>query len=492
MSGEAIVNPHAKKIPLTILAILSALGVMAIFLVYPVQAMDSSQDTYLRIQCDVPGKVIEAGETVNFDLSVINYGTDSYRKMWIETFEGQRLNWKMRFMDGQDEISRLSLQNGEVKNITFVVDTSSDTPVGDYTIRIHIGDAWYWIYITISKCHAGEKGSLELNVVDKDGEKVKGATIEMVSQETGLVSDRLMSAADGSVSTLIEDGTYTIRISKPGYKPYEKKDVILKGGITTKAGTIMLEKSLFAADFSVKSPAITTTVGKNPSYEASIKNIGKSDDTFRLASQNTPEGWYVRFREDAEAGSDISEIFLKSGDDKTLVIEAIPPYGVQVGDYNFSITAESSDTVYSENLSVKIRGDYQMKLYSEKYQYDVNKGEVLTLPVTVSNSGNAGALTNVKIDVSAPDGWKAEISPKTIASIQPDEKVAVSLRITPPANIVASEYKITVTVISDQTEKSDDYHVVVNEQSFIAVFGVLILGFVVGGVYYMFRKYKRR
>jgi uncharacterized membrane protein len=473
-------------------AILIGLGAMAIILIHPVHAMDSSQDSYIRIQCDVPGKVIEAGETVNFDLLILNYGTDSYRKMWIETFDGKNPGWKMRFMDGPVEISRLSLQDGGIKNITFVVDTSSDTPTGEYTIRVHVGDGWYWLYVTISKSHAGEKGSLELNVVDKDGEKVKGATIEMVSGKTGLVSDRLMSAADGSVSTLIEDGIYTIRISKPGYKPYEKKDVTIKGGITTRAGTIMLEKSLFAADLSVKSPVITTTVGKNPSYDMVIKNIGKSDDTFRLASQNTPEGWYVRFREGSEEGSDVSEIFLKSGDDKTLVVEAIPPYGVLVGDYNFSVSAESSGTVYTENLSVKIRGDYAMKLYSERYQYEVGKGEALTLPVTVSNSGNAGALTNVVVDVSAPDGWKAEISPKTIASIQPGEKTAVSLRIIPPVNIVASEYKITVAVTSDQTEKSDDYHVVVKEQSFIAVFGILVLVLVCGGVYYMFRKYKRR
>jgi uncharacterized membrane protein len=485
-------TPSPEKTPLLYWVLLIALSVTMFILVPAVKGMDSSQDTFIRIHCDVPGKVIEAGETVNFDLLVVNAGTDSYRKMWTETFDGQRLDWKMRFMDGPVEVNRLSLQNGGTRNITFVVDTSSDTPVGDYTIRTHIGDGWYWLYITIAKSHAGEKGSLELNVVDKDGEKVKGATIELVSQKSGMVSDRLLSAADGSVSTLVDDGMYTIRISKPGYKPYEKKDLAIKGGITTKAGTIMLEKSLFAADLSVKSPVITTTVGKNPSYDMVIKNIGKSDDTFRLASQDTPEGWYVRFRESPEAGSDVSEIYLKSGDDKALVVEAIPPYGVPVGDYNFSITAESSGTVYSENLSVKIRGNYEMKLYSERYQYDVSKGEALTFPVTVSNSGNAGALTNVHIEVSAPDGWKAEISPKTVASIQHGEKIPVSVRVIPPANIVASEYKITVTVTSDQTEKSDDYHIVVKEQSLIAVFGIAILVIVGGGVFYLFRKYKRR
>jgi uncharacterized membrane protein len=461
-------------------------------LISPAMAIDSSPNSDMIIQCEVPGKVIEAGETVSFDLVVTNNGPEIYRKLWFETFDGNRYGWKMKFTDESSEIYKLAINRGATKNITFITETSSDTPPGEYTVRLHVGDGWYWVYITVSKSHAGEKGTLELKVVDTEGEKVKGAIIELVP-EKGLTSPtRLMSAADGSVSALVADGKYTMKISKVGYVSYEKKDVTIKGGITTKAGTIMLEKSLFAADLVIKSPAITTTIGKNPLYEMVIRNIGKSDDTYRLASAGTPDGWYIRFHESGTDGSDISDIFLKSGDDKTLDVEAIPPYGVQAGDYNFSVSAESSETVYTENLIVKIRGNYDMELYAEKYRYEVNKGDSVTFPITVSNGGNAGALTNVKIEVEAPDGWKAEITPKTVASIQPDEKSVISVKVVPPANIVASEYKITVKVTSDQTEKSDEFHILVKEQSMVAVFGVLVLGLVGGGVYYMFRKYKRR
>jgi len=489
---QLIVNhpPGEKLLRTVIIFFLFVTGM--IVLIQPVIAIDSSPNSDMIIQCDVPGKVIEAGETVNFDLIVTNNGPDIYRKLWYETFDGTRLDWKMKFMDESNEINLLAISHGTSKNITFIIETSSDTPEGDYTVRLHIGDGWYWLYPKISKSHAGEKGTLELKVVDTEGEKVKGAIIELVPEKGTSPSTRLMSAADGSVSALVADGKYTMKISKVGYVSFEKKEVTIKGGITTKAGTIMLEKSLFAADLVIKSPAITTTIGKNPLYEMVIRNIGKSDDTFRLASAGAPEGWYVRFHESGADGSDISDIYLKSGEDKTLDVEAIPPYGVQAGDYNFSVNAESSETVYTQNLSVKIRGNYDMTLYAEKYRYEVNKGESVTFPITVSNGGNAGALTNVKIDVEAPDGWKAEITPKTIASIQPDEKSIITIKVVPPANIVASEYKITVKVTSDQTEKSDEFHILVKEQSMVAVFGILVLGLVGGGVYYMFRKYKRR
>ncbi|MFA5269259.1 MAG: NEW3 domain-containing protein [Methanoregula sp.] len=487
-----IPNYSPKRKPLKIWIHYIALVLGIVVFLQPVIAIDSSPNSDMIIQCDVPGKVIEAGETVSFDLIVTNNGPEIYRKLWYETFDGNRYGWKMKFMDESNEIYKLAINKGASKNITFVAETSSDTPPGEYTVRLHVGDGWYWLYLTISKSHAGEKGTLELKVVDTEGEKVKGAIIELVPEKGLTPPTRLMSAADGSVSALVTDGKYTMKISKVGYVSFEKKDVTIKGGITTKAGTMMLEKSLFAADLVIKSPAITTSIGKNPRYEMVIRNIGKSDDTYRLTSAGTPEGWYVRFHESGADGSDISDIYLKSGDDKTLDVEAIPQYGVQAGDYNFTVSAESSETVYTQNLSVKIRGNYDMKLYAEKYRYEANKGESVTFPITVANGGNAGALTNVKIEVEAPDGWKAEINPKTVASIQPEEKSIISIKVVPPANIVASEYKITVKVTSDQTEQSDEFHILVKEQSMVAVFGVLVLGLVGGGVYYMFRKYKRR
>ena len=57
---------------------------------------------------------------------------------------------------------------------------------------------------------------------------------------------------------------------------------------------------------------------------------------------------------------------------------------------------------------------------------------------------------------------------------------------------MASEYKISVKVKSDQTEKSDDFRITVREQSLVAVFGIALLALVIGGVYYMIRKYSRR
>jgi uncharacterized membrane protein len=185
-------------------------------------------------------------------------------------------------------------------------------------------------------------------------------------------------------------------------------------------------------------------------------------------------------------------LFLKSGDEMELTLEAIPPNEIENGDYNFTMVVDSAQDAYTRDLTAKIRGDYALKVYAEQYQYDVAKGDDLSFDLTLMNGGTAGALTNVEVSVTAPTGWTADIEPETIAGIQPGATETVTLHVVPPGNIVASEYKISVDVSSDQVDKSDDFRVVVHEQSYVGLIGLLMVLAIAAGVYVMFRKYNRR
>jgi len=492
MTPSAASGKRGGQNPLLI-AGLVLIALIFVLLSQPASAeLTTSPDTYVLITCNLPGQIIEAGETAKFGLTVTNTGQENNKKMWIESFDSEKYDWDIRFMDGETRINKISLPTNGSKTVTLVVETSSDTPTGEYAVRVHIGDGWYWAYVTVSKSHKGEKGTLQLSVVDKDGEKIKGAKVIIVRTPDHASIDQVMSTADGKVATDVEPGKYMLRIGRAGYKDVEKKDVRIKGGITTDAGTVMLEKSQFAAEITFNSPVITTTADRKPRYDMTLKNIGKSDDTFRLGSEHLPQGWYVRYELKAAPGTDISEIFIKSGEEKALVVEAIPPNNVPVGDYHIPLAIDSSASSYAENLTAKIKGNYDLKVYAERYQYTINKGDSLTYSIRLTNTGDAGTLTNVKTVVSAPEGWNAQVSPESIAGIPPGESADVNLRIVPPGNIVASEYKITVKVTSDQTEKKDDFRVVVKEQSLVAVFGIALLVLCGGVVYYMFRKYNRR
>ncbi|MDD3621611.1 MAG: NEW3 domain-containing protein [Methanofollis sp.] len=480
-----------EKIEQGLAAFCTALMLLPLLVAAPAAALDDAAGGTVSIHCDFPGQVIEAGETATFSLAVTNNGNSDQMEMWTESFVGCR-DWEMRFVDGETEVNKVSIPPGGSKTVTLEVETAADTKVGEYPLKAHIGTGSIWLHVDISKTHTGELGTLDLTVTDKDGEKVKGATVEVYEDKHAEPFDKVMTTADGKISTGLPQGVYDLVIEKAGYKGADKKDVKVKCGITTDAGTVMLEKSPYAAEMTIKSPIITSPVGRNPVFELNLKNAGTGDDNYILSTKDLPEGWYARYKESASAAGDLSEIFLRAGEEKDLYLEAIPPYGTGTGDYSFQALIGSSAGEYSDELTAKIRGSYEMRVSADRYSYETDMGGTVNFDLKVRNAGTAGALTGIGFEVMAPQGWSATVIPANITSLQPGERDTVKVTVAPPSNIVASDYKVSVKVISDQGEEEEDFRIVVKEQSFAAILGILLLVGIAGGVWYYFRKYQRR
>ncbi len=442
-----------------------------------------------EIRCDFPGEVVEAGETAVFDLEVTNRGDTGTCLLNYWTYRGTD-DWKIRFVDGDRQVYRMLIPAGETKTVRLVVETSGRAAVGEYPIRVGIGEGTIWVYVRIAKTHSGETGTLEATVVDKDGNVVKGADLGVYDGNTRV--EGMLTTAEGKVSIGAPMGTYTIRVSKPGYRSWEKDDVEIRIGQTVDLGIIPLEKENYFAEVMVKTPSRVATVGTNPLYEITLRNIGRNDDTYTLAVPDLPEQWYARFRESSTTTEEVQEIYIPSGEEKTIYLEVILPYSVEVGDYNFTLVVGSSARDYEENLSLRLRGSYDLRTYTKTYRHEIDRGETLAFDITITNAGLGGSLTNIGVNMSAPDGWRASADPATIASLEPGERAIVRVTVVPPADIVAGEYRFIALVRSDQDEQEDEFRVVVNERSYVALLGLLVMVGVAGGLWYIFRKYGRR
>ncbi|MDO9538860.1 MAG: NEW3 domain-containing protein, partial [Methanocalculus sp.] len=147
---------------------------------------------------------------------------------------------------------------------------------------------------------------------------------------------------------------------------------------------------------------------------------------------------------------------------------------------------------YTAEIEASVRGSHGMEVSLDQYILETTGSDPLTFRVTVRNSGTAGDLTAVTPKISAPTGWNAEILPETVAGIAPGERVVFDVSLIPPSNVVASEYKFTMKVGSDQAVVEDDFRVAVKEGSFAAILGVMLLFIVGGGIYLGFRRHQRR
>jgi uncharacterized membrane protein len=441
------------------------------------------------LRCDFPGEVIEAGDTAVFDLAVTNRGDTGTCLLNYWTYRGTE-DWKIRFEDGDREVYRMLIPAGETKPVRLVVETSGHAAVGEYPIRVGIGEGTIWVYVRITKTHSGETGTIEATVVDKEGNVVKGADIGIYDGDARV--EGMLSTAEGKVSIGAPMGTYTVRVTKPGYREWEKKGVEARIGRTTDLGIVPLEKENFFAEIRVKSPSKVVAIGTNPLYEIVLQNVGRNDDTYALSVEGLAEQWYARFRESREAAEEVSEIYIPSGEEKTLYLDLIPPYSVDVGEYNVTVMIDSAARQYEENLTLRLRGSYDLRTSAKSYRHEINRGETLVFDMTVANAGTGGALTNVGINMSAPEGWRVTVDPASVASLEPGERATVKVTVVPPADIVAGEYKIVAAVKSDQARGDDEYRIVVKEQSYVAVLGLLVMAGIAAGLWYMFRKYGRR
>jgi uncharacterized membrane protein len=479
----------AKVKELGVILLLSSFFLPLCFL-SPAGAQTDSVEKRVELVCDFPAQMIEAGDTATFELLLKNNDkTATYNLRWWAYREAK--NWDIKFVDGDKEVYKVLLPEGSSpRTVTLAVETPGDAEVGESPIHVDIGDGSITLYVKITETHKGEVGTLALTVTDKDGDSIKGAAVNVYTKNNFV--DYAKTTVEGKIELELEKGEYTAEIVKEGYHTKETEDFKIRIGRTTDMGIVSLEQKEYYAEVSSKSPSKTSMVGENPLYQLSIKNSGKADDTYRLDLDGLPGAWYCRYKETAAGQEDISELFVGSGEEKTLYLEFVPPYDVAIGEYNVTSVIHSSTGQYELNLTLKVRGSYGMRLYSRRLSYEVKHGEKASIELTASNIGKGGTITTIKPEISAPEGWTATIYPKEVASLKPGESETFTMTITPPGDITPSDYKVTVKLKGDQLEEEEDFRIIVGESSNVAIYGAVIIVIVILALAFMFRKYGRR
>lgn len=432
----------------------------------------------LKITPSFSGVVIEAGDVVEIDVNVENIlGSPIAVGLSCHT-PG---NWDCRFYDGETEVYRILVETS--KSLKVKVDTDSSTEVGKYLVRLNFNEQREEIEFFVEKSHSGEKGEVRLRVVDRDGEGVASATI-VVGNET------FYTSGDGEAIFEVEPGTYDIRIEKGGYFEKTIRGVKVKGGRTNDIGTVFLEKKAYYAEIALSSPRITATIGDVARVNVRVENRGYGEDSYSLSVEGLPEGFKYNFKSENLA---VSEVTLDGGESKEMSLEIyIPPFA-DVGEYSVRIVAKGKYEATRE-LKISVVGEIsaQFSLEGGIYSITATQGEELVVKGYVYNSGKGTTLTNLKVNLNLPEGWKGSVEPEIIPSLPPGGKEDVTLKIIIPGDAKPSEYRITVEAESDQTSFSDRISVIVKESGFATFVGLGLIATAILALLILIKKVGRR
>lgn len=443
------------------------------------------------ISTPFPGRVVDAGEVSTFPITIESLGTGDTGRLWVQKFSGTT-NWDFRFMKDGEEVTQVTLPQGSRETVTLAVDVDSETPVGEYRVKVYVGDGTLWLTIRVDATHRGEDGILVLRTVDEIGRPVGGVAVELDPVRGGRDSIHLTSASDGTLRTVTQPGEYTIRITKDGFDSPAPVSARVRAGLTEEIPDLALQTRDTALDVAWETHSVAVTPGTSTSIGITLTNIGRAGATFQLRGEEIPADWSLRYRT-TQGGGEVSAIYLGPGDSRDLQMIITPKYREETGTFAFTpvIEAPTGDR-YTADIEASVRGTHGMEVSLDRYLLETKGSDPLSFRVTVRNSGTAGDLTAVIPEISAPSGWNAEIFPETVAGIAPGDREVFDLTLIPPSNVVASEYKFTLKVSSDQAMVEDDFRVAVKEGSFTAILGILLLLIVAGGVYMGFRRHKRR
>lgn len=249
------------------------------------------------------------------------------------------------------------------------------------------------------------------------------------------------------------------------------------------------EKGTFKTEFNVDQPNLQGQTDSSFSYSATLHNRTAEKQNYALTAQ-APNGWGVQFQ---SGGDNVTSVAVEPNSEANLTINVTPPEKASADTYKIALTAAGSGTSAKTDLEAVITGSYELNVTTPdgNLSTDLQSGREKTIDVVVENTGSA-PLTEVKLSATAPPNWETTFEPSTIPKIEPGDKATVKARITASDEAIAGDYVTTISASAAESSAEADFRVSVETSMLWGLFAVAIIVLVLGGFYYMVRKYGRR
>jgi uncharacterized membrane protein len=255
--------------------------------------------------------------------------------------------------------------------------------------------------------------------------------------------------------------------------------------------TVALTEAINEVTLTASLPEIAITAGNAADYSITVANLGVTDRLLFLSSE-VPSGWNAVFK---SGNTEVTTLYLYSGNTSALTLVVTPPGTVSVGSYSIPIhvKSDSGAELDSLNLTTTITGSYEVSLSLSTYLTSATSGGTTSFTATVTNSGFS-TLTDVALDITLPESdWEYTVSPVQVGTLGSKESVSFNIVVTTPSSTVSGDYMVTVAGSSGQTNSSaSQVRVTISTSTSWGLYGVGIAVVFIVILVLVFKKFKRR
>lgn len=360
-------------------------------------------------------------------------------------------------------------------NLTCAQSVSLHTPIT--TIKVPPGQDVNYNLTAINNSNSIKTSNIKLVNLPKDWSyelKYDSWNIEQISI---LPKKQEKLSLKIKVPLKVDKGSYKFKVIAEGYSSLPLTVIVSKNGI-------------YQTEFSCIQPNIEGASDASFSYNATIKNNTAEDQVYSLKATRPSAGWYVTFKAN---GKQVSSVGVKANQTQNVFIEVKPASFIKSGTYKIPVSIRSGNIYEKIDLETVITGSYDIKITTHNglLSTHANAGESKKIKLLITNNGSS-ALNKIVPKGLTPPKWTVDFSPEEIPVIEAGKSEEIEATINVFDHALSGDYEVNFNVKASETSSKQKFRVTVHTSILSGWFGILIIVFAIGCVYYLIRKYGRR
>ena len=205
---------------------------------------------------------------------------------------------------------------------------------------------------------------------------------------------------------------------------------------------------------------------------------------------DAPRGWNVVFR---VQGKQATSAQVEANATENITIDITPSASVQAGSYKIPVRATTSSTSADMELEVVVTGSYDIELTTPRglMSSDITAGSTKRIDLVIRNTGSA-ELKDIQLTANKPVDWEVTFDPAKIDKMTASSTTNVTATVKAASKALPGDYIAKITAKTPEVNTTAEFRLSVHTPMIYGWLGILIIVVVLGGVYYLFRKYGRR
>ena len=224
-------------------------------------------------------------------------------------------------------------------------------------------------------------------------------------------------------------------------------------------------------------------------YNANLRNRTAEEQLYALTA-NAPRGWNVQFRAN---GKQVTSVEVAPNATTNVSIEIKPPAQIEAGTFKIPVRAFTSSTSAELDFEAVITGSFAMELTTPTglLSSSITAGDVKKIELEVRNTGSS-ELKGIEFSASKPADWDVTFEPNKVEQLFAGSSTTVTAIVKASRKAIPGDYVVKMTARTPEVSSTADFRMAVKTSMLWGWLGILVIAAVLGGVYFLFRKYGRR